>query len=78
MIQQGGGEVDGRWLQQQHDGVVVVKLQYSGRTSLSTMEEEEMLERKREAPKAKVRSPPSPPLYIGGPRGAPALGDPIS
>ena len=27
------------------------------------------MEREREAPKAKVRSPPSPPLYIGGPRG---------
>ena len=45
---------------QQHDGMVVVKLQYSGRASLSTMEEEEVLEREREAPKAKVRSPPSP------------------
>ena len=27
------------------------------------------MEREREAPKIKVRSPPSPPLYIGGPRG---------
>ena len=46
-----------------------MELQYSGRASPSTMEEEEVLEREREAPKAKVRSPPSPPLYIGGPRG---------
>ena len=49
--------------------MVVMELQYSGRASPSSMEEEEVLEREREAPKAKVRSPPSPPLYIGGPRG---------
>ena len=49
--------------------MVVVELQYPGRASPSTMEEEEVLEREREAPKEKVRSPPSPPLYIGGPRG---------
>ena len=42
-----------------------MELQYSGRASPSTMEEEEVLEREREAPKAKVRCPPSPPLYIG-------------
>ena len=42
-----------------------MELQYSGRASLSSMEEEEVLEREREAPKVKVRSPPSPPLYIG-------------
>ena len=49
--------------------MVVIEVQYSGRASLSTMEEEEVLEREREAPKARVRSLPSPPLYIGGPRG---------
>ena len=59
--------------------MVVTELQYSGRASPSSMEEEDVLEREREAPKAKVRGPPSPPLYIGGPRGgAPALGDAIS
>ena len=40
--------------------MVVVELQYSGRASPSTMEEEDVLEREREAPKAKVRAPPSP------------------
>ena len=40
--------------------MVVMELQYSGRASPSTMEEKEVLEREREAPKAKVRSPPSP------------------
>ena len=40
--------------------MVVVELQYSGRASPSSMEEEEVLEREREAPKIKVRSPPSP------------------
>ena len=40
--------------------MVVVELQYSGRALPSSMEEEEVLEREREAPKAKVRSPPSP------------------
>ena len=58
--------------------MVVMELQYSGRASLSAMEEEEVLEREREAPKAKVRGPPFPPLYIGGLGGAPALGDAIS
>ena len=32
--------------------VVVMELQYSGRASLSSMEEEDVLEREREAPKA--------------------------
>ena len=32
--------------------MVVMELQYSGRASLSTMEEEDVLEREREAPKA--------------------------
>ena len=59
--------------------MVVMELQYSGMASPSTMEEEEVLEREREAPKAWVRSPPPPPpLYIGGLGGAPALGDAIS
>ena len=56
----------------------MMELQYSGRASPSTMEEEEVLEREREAPKARVRGPPFPPLYIGGLGGAPALGDAIS
>ena len=45
-----------------------MELQYSGRASPSSMEEEEVLERKREAPKAKVRDPPPPTIYRG-PRG---------
>ena len=56
-------------LQQQHDSVVVMKLQYSGRASPSTMEEEEELEREREAPKARGKKSSISPLYIGGPRG---------
>ena len=36
---------------QQHDGVVVMELQYSDRASPSTMEEEEVLEREKEATK---------------------------
>ena len=36
---------------QQHDDVVMVKLQYSVRASPSTMEEEEVLEREKEATK---------------------------
>ena len=40
--------------------MVLMELQYSGRATPSTMEEEEVLERDREAPKARVRSPPSP------------------
>src|SRR3954469_3687884 len=38
--------------------------QYSDRASPSSTEEEEVLEREREAPGQKVRSPPSPPLFI--------------
>ena len=37
--------------------MVVVELQYSGRASLSTMEEEDVLEREKEAPKAWVERP---------------------
>ena len=58
--------------------MVVVELQYSGRASPSSMEEEDVLEREREAPKAWVEKSSISPLYIGGPRGVPALGDPIS
>ena len=36
---------------QQHNGVVVVELQYSGRASLSPMEEEDVLGREKEATK---------------------------
>ena len=43
--------------------MVVVELQYSDRASLSTMEEEDVLEREREAPKAWLRGPPSPTIY---------------
>ncbi|EMS50630.1 hypothetical protein TRIUR3_28716 [Triticum urartu] len=42
-----------RHAMQQHDGVVVMELQYPGRASPSSMEEEDVLEREREAPKAK-------------------------
>ena len=56
--------------------MVVVELQYSGRASPSTMEED-VLEREREAPKAWVERPSFPTIYRE-PRGAPALGDPIS
>ena len=40
-----------------------MELQYSGRASLSSMEEEEVLEREREAPKAWLRGPPFPTIY---------------
>ena len=43
--------------------MVVVELQYSGRASLSTMEEEDVLERERKAPKAWCERP-SYPHYI--------------
>ena len=46
-----------------------MELQYSGRASLSSMEEEEVLEREREAPKARGKKSSISPLYIGGPRG---------
>ena len=58
---------------------MLVELQYSGRASPSSMEEEGVLEREREAPKVWGKKSSISPLYIGGPRGgAPALGDPIS
>ena len=43
--------------------MVVMELQYSGRASLSSMEEEEVLEREREAPRRRSRGPPSPTIY---------------
>ena len=43
--------------------MVVMELQYSGRASLSSMEEEEVLEREREAPRRVVRGPPSLTIY---------------
>ena len=59
--------------------MVVMELQYSVRASPSAMEEEEVLEREKEATKGVGQKALLPPLYIGGPRGgAPALGDPIS
>ena len=42
---------------------MVMELQYSGRASLSSMEEEEVLEREREAPKMCYERP-SLPHYI--------------
>ena len=58
--------------------MVVVELQYSGRDSPSSMEEEDVLEREREAPKAWGEKSSISPLYILGPREGAALGDPIS
>ena len=49
----------------QHDGVVVVELQYSGRASPSTYGGGEVLGWEREAPRAWVQLPSLPPLYIG-------------
>ena len=49
--------------------MVEMELQYSGRASPSTMEEEDVLEREREAPKAWGKKSSISPLYIGGPRG---------
>ena len=44
--------------------MVVMELQYSGRASPSSMEEEEVLEREREAPMAWFKALPPPPHYI--------------
>ena len=46
--------------------MVVVELQYSGRASPSTMEEEDVLEREREAPKAKSKRSSIPPTIYRG------------
>ena len=40
-----------------------MELQYSGRASLSSMEEEDLLEREREAPKACIERPSFPTIY---------------
>ena len=49
--------------------MVVMELQYSVRASPSAMEEEEVLEREKEATKGVDQKALLPPLYIGGPRG---------
>ena len=49
---------------QQHDGVVVEVAAISAGLH-QAQREGEVLRREREAPGAGVRSPPSPPLYIG-------------
>ena len=43
--------------------MVVMELQYSGRASPSSMEEEDVLEREREAPRRGLRGPPFPTIY---------------
>ena len=60
--------------------MVVMELQCSVRASPSAMEEEEVLEREKEATKGVDQKALLPPLYIGGPRGGVvrSLGDPIS
>ena len=63
---------------QQHDGVVVdVAGLRQGFAELLREREREVLQGRREAPKAIAYCPPSP-LYIGPLGGAPALGDGIS
>ena len=63
---------------QQHDGVVVDAGRHSSRASPYTARERGVAG-EREAPRVKgAAAPPSPPLYIGSPRGAPSLGDGIS
>ena len=55
--------------------MVVMELQYSGRASPSSMEEEDVLEREREAPKAKVWLPSLPPtIYRAKGEGGRSLG----
>ena len=57
----------------------MMELQYSGRASPSTMEEEEVLEREKEATKGRdMKSLLSPAIYRRAKGGWPALGDPIS
>ena len=54
-----------RWHQQQHDGVVLMELQYSGRASPSTTEEQEVLEEGEGCTRGRVRLPSlSLPHYI--------------
>ena len=56
---------------QQHDGVVVEAAVISAGHRQAPTREREVLRGEREAPGAWVRSPPSPPLYIGGLGGRP-------
>ena len=65
---------------QQHDGVVVdVAGLRQGFAKLLREREREVLQGRREAPKAVVCCPPSPPLFIGPlGRGRQPLGDQIS
>ena len=60
--------------------MVLMELQYSGRASPSAMEEEEeVLEREKEATKGRgMKSLLSPTIYRRAKGGWPALGDPIS
>ena len=62
---------------QQHDGVVV-DVAGSRQGFAELLREGEVLQGRREAPKAVVCCPPSPPLYIGPQGGCAALGDGIS
>ena len=62
---------------QQHDGVVV-EVAGSRQGFAKRKREGEVLQGEREAPGAVVLLPSLPPLYIGTPGGAPALGDQIS
>ena len=50
---------------QQHDGVVVVEMQYSGRASPSNRGRRKRCSSWREAPRLRVRLPSLPLLYIG-------------
>ena len=63
---------------QQHDGVVVDVAGISAGLRQASAREREVLRGEREAPGAVVLLPSLPPLYIGTPGGAPALGDQIS
>ena len=62
---------------QQHDGVVV-EVAGSRQGFAKLLRDGEVLQGEREAPGAVVLLPSLPPLYIGTPGGAPALGDQIS
>ena len=57
----------------------MMELQYSGRASLSAMEEEEVLERDKEVTKGQgMKSLLSPTIYRRAKGGWPAQGEPIS
>ena len=49
--------------------MLVMEWQFSGRASPSAMEQEEVLEREKEATKGIGEKALLPPLYVGGPRG---------